>query len=638
MRRRAGLLALLLTPALIGIAHAPASAGPVNAEHSTQVAEDPANFTPHVLDGSVRAIVQVGSTIFAGGNFTKVAEPSGLELSRAGLVAFDATDGTISRTIRPSFNGLVQSVVHDGSAVYVAGEFSTVDGVSARGVAKLDPATGKLQRFVQTNGLVRDLVVRSGRLYLVGNFTKVANQSRLGLAAVDLSTGGLDPEVTVPFTGVHNGGRTDLIGLDVSPDGSRLVAIGNFSAAGGQPRRQVAVLDVAARPAVVTGWSTEGYDDVCVERFSTYLRDVDIAPDGRYFVAVTTGAFNGGNSSGTLCDAAARFEIGPESGGQLPTWVNYTGGDTLWSVGITGPVVYIGGHQRWVNNPFQGDSAGPGAVPREGIAALDPVNGLPLSWNPGRARGVGAFALYATDEGLWVGSDTARIGGENRPRIAFLPLAGGRPVPEPGPARLPNMLYLAQSTSPGLTSRSFDGSFAGSKRQVNAPGLDWSRVRGAFLLDGTLYYGYDDNQFYARSFTEEQGSAVLSEARVVPLRDDPETGARIRWPLSSVTGMFYDPATHRLYYTVSGLGALHYRYFTRESEVVGAVTFTGQGGGIRWDRAAGVTLAASTVYYGTTIDGALRKVAFSNGGIVGSPKVVSNDGSWRQRAIFLPNS
>ena len=66
----------------------------------------------------------------------------------------------------------------------------------------------------------------------------------------------------------------------------------------------------------------------------------------------------------------------------------------------------------------------------------------------------------------------------------------------------------------------------------------------------------------------------------VNLYDDPDTGTRIPFAIASLTGMFYDPATHRLYYTVSGDARLYYRYFTPESEMVGAQTFTADAGGV----------------------------------------------------------
>ncbi len=100
----------------------------------------------------------------------------------------------------------------------------------------------------------------------------------------------------------------------------------------------------------------------------------------------------------------------------------------MWGVAITDTAVYVGGHQRWNNNPYGRDYAGPGAVPRPGLVALDPVSGRPLQWNPGRnPPGKAVYALLATSEGLWVGSNTDYIGNFKymRQKIAFFPYAGG---------------------------------------------------------------------------------------------------------------------------------------------------------------------------------------------------------------------
>jgi hypothetical protein len=421
----------------------------------------------------------------------------------------------------------------------------------------------------------------------------------------------------------------------VTADGSRLMAIGTFSSVGAQPRSQVAVLDTSGAAATVAPWSTSRFDrahNSCAGVFDSFTRDVDLSPDGTYFVVSATGAFAGGAGSGTMCDTTSRWET--TSTGNDPTWSDYTGGDTTYGVAVTGSAVYVGGHMRWQNNPFQGDQAGPGAVPREGIAALDPVNGLPLSWNPGRSRGVGAQALFATPTGLWVGSDTTRIGKETHARIAFMPLAGGTTVPAVPAAALPTDLFVPQGTV--LQRRAVDasGTPAGTATTVNTV-IDWSTLRGAFLVDGTLYYGLADGGLYSRSF--DSGTGVVGAQQTVSLYDDPDTGQRIPFTVANLTGMFYDTATHRIYYTLAGSSGLFYRYFTPESHIVGAQQLTADADGVSFGSAAGMTLAGGTILYGSTVDGALRAAPFAGGRVTGSSAVVSSDGTWRSFSLFVPN-
>jgi hypothetical protein len=85
----------------------------------------------------------------------------------------------------------------------------------------------------------------------------------------------------------------------------------------------------------------------------------------------------------TTFDTAARFDL-RGTGMHRPLWVNWTGGDSLYSVADTGSAVYVGGHQRWMDNPQGHETAGPGAVERPGIAAINPITGKATPWNAKR--------------------------------------------------------------------------------------------------------------------------------------------------------------------------------------------------------------------------------------------------------------
>jgi hypothetical protein len=596
----------------------------------TVVSENPADWTPHVLGGRVAAIVQVGNRMVVGGNFTRVRDPGRGELSRRNLFAFDATTGAIDRGFAPDPDGKVEALATDGTSVFAGGLFNRIGGGPAAKLAKLDPRSGRQVPGFRagTNAAVRDLALKGGRLFLSGEFMSLNGAGRSGLGAVDPATGALSGDVNVRFSDPR-GPHLFVNKIAVSPDGSRLVALGSFTRVDGQERHQLAVLDVGSRPARVANWQTDVYAINCEPSYPSYMRDVDISPDGSWFAVVTTGA----RAKPTYCDTAIRFELGASGLHLRPTWVAYTGGDSLISVAATDAAVYIGGHPRWMNNYFNNDTGltatpGPGAVPRPGIAALDTENGLPLSWNPGREpRGVGVFAFLATPAGLWVGSDTDNIGREHHPRLAFLPAAGGKRIPPAFPGSLPGVLYaLAPGSSRDLVGQSFDGQSAGAPDDAGG-GVDWSRARGAFMLSGKLYSGWDDGHLEVRTL---QGNA-FGPPRTVDLHGLNSS----HFPVAGVTGMFFDRG--RLYYTLAGRNRLYYRHFSPESEVVGAQTFEADKAvGVNWGDVRGLTLASGRLYYGRS-DGSFHRIEFRGGRPVpGTGSAVGTGGrSWRSQGLFV---
>jgi hypothetical protein len=613
----------LLAGVLLAVGLAAGAAVPAGAVDQTQpviVSDDPANFTPQVMNGRLLSVTQVGNTMIAGGTFTTVRAAGGTDQSRPYLFAFNKDTGALSTTFLPALNGEVDVVVAhpDGKSVIVGGAFTTVNGAAIKKIAKIDVATGVADAKwkARANSQVRDLVVRGNRLYAGGSFTTVSGLPRNLFAAYDVTTGVVDPDVNIPFT-VPRRGTAHIAKLDVTPDGSTLVAIGNFLQAGGLPRAQIAMLDVGSKPAVVKDWQTDRFTAACSSSFDTYLRDVTISPDGSYFMVVTTGA----GYTGTLCDAASRWELGRTGPGQQPTWVDYTGGDTLYSVAITGPVIYVGGHQRWFNNTLARDSAGPGAVSREGIAALDPVNGLPFSWNPAKERGVGAFTLFPTADGLWVGSDTEWIGGEYHPRLALFPLLGGKAVPASTVPTFPGELgRLGLDNS--FTATTTDGSTLGSSRVVDQT-VAWSSARGAFVVSGNLYTGWSDGTFQRRSLD----GGTVGAPTALPVTP---------WDTRNVTGMYFDGG--RIYYTLSRDSRLHYRYFTPESGIVGVDDFL-VSGPISWADTTGLTLVGGKLYWARNSDGALLRADVVDGLPVATSVTVLSTADWRSRGLIaLPSA
>jgi len=376
------------------------------------VSANPADRTPNVDNGAVYVFAQVGTTMYAGGSFSSVQG-----FRRSGIVAFDTTTYAV-RSFAPAINGAVWALVPspDGRFLYIGGTFTTVNGVARRGLVKYDLQLNRVDPTFQPSldNSVTDAQLVNGRLIVGGKFTK-------RLVALNPVTGADTGYLKVSIDGktASNTGPPSVYRFAVNPAGSKLVMIGNFTTVGGQKSRQAAMLNLGATSAQVSRWHAPRLDLQCTSITPSYLRDVDFSPDGSYFVLVSTGGASGTTG---FCDAAGRWESSNESSTAQPTWINWTGGDTLHSVAITGTTVYVGGHQRWLDNPRGYNYAGAGAVSRPGIGSINPTTGKATAWNPTRTRGVGAKALYATPAGLWVGSDTTKFGHEYHARIAFCPL------------------------------------------------------------------------------------------------------------------------------------------------------------------------------------------------------------------------
>lgn len=556
-------LALAVVAGLFGVlgGSTPAVAQPVAA--ATAPATDrmpgdvPSKRTPWILDGQVYKVVQVGGTMIAAGSFTTVADPmNGPQYARQNLVAFDATTGVVSQTFAPTVDGAVQQLLPGPTpgTVYVAGDFTKINGKGPNHLQLLDVATGQAVvsfRPPSTSGGIQTMeLLPNNRLFIGGYFRKVGGVDRGQLITLNATTGALDPFMDLVTAGHHNNtgsGAQASVGAReaaLSPAGDRMVVVGNFRTVGGVTRDQIVMLDLTGATATVAAdWYTTGYTPICSPNaFDSYMRDVEMSPDGSYFVVATTG----GPHSGTLCDTAARFETYAVGTALTPTWTDTSGGDTLWGVEITRSAVYIGGHNRWMNNPSGSDRAAQGAVPRPGLAALDPQSGVPLKWNPGRnPRGEAAYEIYETDAGVWVVSDTDWIGNRRyqRPRLAFFPYSEGYNTASRNSGSLPGNVYIGAPLSASDVLYRVNAGGATLPALDNGP--DWAVDTSA--APSTLH----NSGSVTATASALTAASLVNVPASTPLgiwtseRNDPTGGTDMQWAFPVTAGT---PLQVRLYF------------------------------------------------------------------------------------------
>jgi PKD repeat protein len=413
--------------------------------HTALAPQTPRTDFPKISDGEIFNIIVVGKRVFVAGSFTSIANNTSTNTTsynQAGLAAFNLDTGLVDASFRPTFGGGgVEAVAAspDGTKLYAAGNFSSVNGVTRKGVVRLDPTTGApVTAFTaNTDAKATELAATNSTLYVGGKFTKVNGTSRISLAAVDGTTGTVDPDFVNNLSGgIGTNGELTVQRLVLTHDLTKLLVVHTARQVAGQDRSGVALIDVATKKLLP--WRTHLWDDNL--QFVGGVQRVyggDISPDDSYFV-VTSGS---GGDRPPINDTAMAFPINPPAGSDpsdvQPKWITRCF-DSVYSVAITEKAVYIGGHFAWNESPTapdpwpgkddigygtgQGLSAyalGDSVVNREHTGALNPVDGKALEWSPGSNSYEGNKAMVATSRGIITGGDATTQGGYNVGHIAF---------------------------------------------------------------------------------------------------------------------------------------------------------------------------------------------------------------------------
>lgn len=384
------------------------------------VSSTPAAYTPNLKTGYiVHENAVIGDTVYVGGQFTQF-EDAGRKITydRQNFVAYSASTGVVTPLVLNVNKDIwAMAASPDGGSLYIGGGFSTVNGQAKSSLVKLNVATGMLDpTFKWSGGLVKDLQYANGKLYVAGTFAK-------RLVAIDPTTGADTGQVNLAITGTLSGQATRVDRIALNPAGTDLVAIGDFTSVNGASRRTSFRLALGPTTTLQT-WHPARFDVACATSIPYFLRDVEWSPDGSYFVIVSSGGPAGGYPATGFCDVAGRWEASSSGSTAEPTWTNWTGGDSLYSVALSGTAVYVGGHNRWLDNPLGRDSAGPGAYPVDSVGAIDPATGKAFrTWSARpMTRGHGKEDLTLYDRGLVVGGDGNTIKGTYHRATAIFPL------------------------------------------------------------------------------------------------------------------------------------------------------------------------------------------------------------------------
>ncbi|MFE4467796.1 PKD domain-containing protein [Leifsonia sp. NPDC056824] len=289
--------------------------------------------TPQI-NGVVWSQTVVGNTVYVAGKFTS-ARPAGSpagtnETPRNNLLAYDITTGALL-PFAPNLNAQALSVTSspDGSRIYVAGDFTSIDGKGFYRLAAFSTATNTIisafRPILSTTG--RAVTASNSAVYVGGDFTTVNGVARTYLAAVSATDGS-----TLNW---QANADDSVYATALTKDGSKVIAGGRFQNVGGLANYGLAAVD-ANTAAILPFAANQSVRDAGSQASIYSLATTNDRVYGSGYVFG-----QGGNLEGS-------FSADPNTG--AINWIEDCHGDTYSVFPQADNALYIAGHIHYCGN------------------------------------------------------------------------------------------------------------------------------------------------------------------------------------------------------------------------------------------------------------------------------------------------
>jgi hypothetical protein len=292
--RKLAIVGGLAATTLLALASVPAAA-----DTSTLFSQNPVDGWGQ--DGTAYTVAMTSTRVYAGGKFMNAVRFAQSE-QHVNLMAVDRATGVVVSSFQASTDNTVRAMATDGTALYIGGDFTMVNGAPRNHLAKLD-LDGNLDGgwSVDVPKTVRDLLVVGNKLYLVGDFGTVDGTVRKRAAAVDKGSGQLDTNFNPNL-----GGKA----YAVAAFGSTVYLGGNFLTVGGASRSYLAAVDA----------TSGALQDPVFKNVGDVILDLSVNTDtGKQVFGAGGGGFNSAAAWNT--DPAAGADFGRRQ------WVQRADGD-----------------------------------------------------------------------------------------------------------------------------------------------------------------------------------------------------------------------------------------------------------------------------------------------------------------------